>query len=540
VIGLVVVDVTTGAQQLSATLGTATRYGPLVLALSPDGDRIAIIETPPGSSTATLQQYDTTSGATIGPRVDINENQTVGLSLNLRYIESRSTLDLVMFVQELSRDSRDGLATIWNATTMAPSVIPAPQLNGCEQVVALSDDHRRILTRDVCDGSTVLLREVTSGNIIQSFQNPFTRDGSFTNFSDVAFANAVGTRVVPGNVDGDVRLFDLAAPRATARRNVDISAGPVAVSPDGSLAAAVVDGGVALFNARTGTRLPGLFHYTGDFPDSFAFDPTNRRLAAIVGSFNGPARVFVWDIDRHSLAFPPIPLALWIGGLRFTFSPDGRSLTTGTDIIDTNTRRTVALPGFFVAFTPDSDTALALGGPGVVAVRTSDGHPVPVPFAKAVDPATVQDVIYSRDGRRAVIETSAQLVVVLDVPTNRVLNQFAVSNSNLLALSADGATLLVVSSNKFSAQLYDTASGVAIGEPFADPHGANLASAAFTTDGRQAVIVNQTSLGRLWWINIAPDLWRTEACDIVGRDLTPAEWRQYIGGQFQPHHPCAS
>jgi WD40 repeat protein len=84
-------------------------------------------------------------------------------------------------------------------------------------------------------------------------------------------------------------------------------------SPDGNLLAAGTEGQVELFDARDG-RLVRTLDYDGVQPNSVAFSPDGRRLAA------GGIRVRLWDVATGQ---PALTLA---GPGLATFSPDGRRL----------------------------------------------------------------------------------------------------------------------------------------------------------------------------------------------------------------------
>ena len=49
---------------------------------------------------------------------------------------------------------------------------------------------------------------------------------------------------------------------------------------------------------------------------------------------------------------------------------------------------------------------------------------------------------------------------------------------------------------------------------------------AFSRDGRTLYSSSLDGTLRAW--DVAPDAWRAEACEIVGRNLTQAEWARYL------------
>jgi len=76
--------------------------------------------------------------------------------------------------------------------------------------------------------------------------------------------------------------------------------------------------------------------------------------------------------------------------------------------------------------------------------------------------------------------------------------------------------------------LWDTTTGVQFGATF--PGVDNVWNAAqFTPDGSKLVVVFANGKAVVWparWQD-----WAAHACDIAGRDLTAAEWRQSLPGR---------
>lgn len=117
------------------------------------------------------------------------------------------------------------------------------------------------------------------------------------------------------------------------------------------------------------------------------------------------------------------------------------------------------------------------------------------------------------------------------------------------SISRDGGVLLVTGDDG-TAFLYDTATGVRVGEPFRTDDESALSSAvesqdaplelsmpgAFVRpDGLEMALT--TRAGVVAW-DIEPDHQFEFACRIAGRDLTEAEWRTYLAALGEPGSTC--
>ena len=67
---------------------------------------------------------------------------------------------------------------------------------------------------------------------------------------------------------------------------------------------------------------------------------------------------------------------------------------------------------------------------------------------------------------------------------------------------------------------------VELGTPL-EGHQGTVRSMAFSRDGRTLASGSEDHKIILW--NIDPDSWQARACQLAGRNLTQAEWAQYLG-----------
>jgi hypothetical protein len=101
-----------------------------------------------------------------------------------------------------------------------------------------------------------------------------------------------------------------------------------------------------------------------------------------------------------------------------------------------------------------------------------------------------------------------------------------------LELSDDGRRLLVVGANE-TVQLYDVATRTQLGDEIVV--GVRTRGAALRPDGLEAAV--GTEQGIVIW-DLDPDHWVDAACRVAARNLTQAEWDQYIGDLASYQETC--
>ena len=67
-------------------------------------------------------------------------------------------------------------------------------------------------------------------------------------------------------------------------------------------------------------------------------------------------------------------------------------------------------------------------------------------------------------------------------------------------------------------------------------HDAWMTAVAFSPDGRSVVSRSGDRTARVWWWR--PEDLIAEACRRLPRNLTPEEWRQYVGPEAPYHVTC--
>ena len=106
--------------------------------------------------------------------------------------------------------------------------------------------------------------------------------------------------------------------------------------------------------------------------------------------------------------------------------------------------------------------------------------------------------------------------------------------ANVAAFSSDGRLLATGNSLGDIVTIWDVDRRVPVGAPLAGHHGA-VSSVAFTDHDR--VLVSGAQDGTTAYRQLRPETWERQACAIAGRNLTRAEWHQYMGNSGY-HKTC--
>lgn len=361
-----------------------------------------------------------------------------------------------------------------------------------------------------------------------------------------------GKRLASGGEEGLAILWEPdAAPRLSERRLVGAArparrgAGSlaeiyaVAFSPDGKrLAAGGESRATELWDLASGAAIT-LTDPLSDVVRSVAFSPAGERLAA--AKQNG--RVALWDMApaaasgplalQHSPDAPAVSVA---------FSPDGRQLASGgfdhavrlwdLGVSPPISREVGSLPGnvFAVAFGPDGGRVSAAGADGIRGIFARWNLPAGRDAVfTAPAPSFLLSVAVSSDGKRTAAggqdgkirlwEAGAPDAAPLDFHTGAAIG---------LAFSPTEPSLLASGGEDGGVILWDAAVRRPIGEPLRG-HAAGKAvnSVAFSPDGRRLASAGDDQAIVLWDVDLAG--WQAKACLAANRNLTEAEWKQYLG-----------
>jgi WD40 repeat protein/DNA-binding SARP family transcriptional activator len=326
---------------------------------------------------------------------------------------------------------------------------------------------------------------------------------------DRAFAGSGGyaagvayesSRGLIAQIDPDtssIRLWDAAtaASRGTAHPTGAVSVLDAAWSPDGTrLALAVSDGSVQMLDPTTRQVQAATAPIQGMAATDVAYSPDGTRIAVTECTQTGTCQLTLYATSNDTPLRPPVPILDDAG--RVEWSPDGRTLSlaawTGDhlQLRDAATQartRDLAIGDQSLAWSPDGHTIVVAGPDGTV---------------RLLDPAT------------AVV---------------RATSQQHSGGIETIAYSPDG-TWIASAGDDGTTVLTETTTGQTIGTPIP----ARLGQSSAALFGPNDTLDIQAGDGSLTAWPLAEPRWEARACQLAGRDLTPAEWNALDTGQRQP------
>ena len=156
-----------------------------------------------------------------------------------------------------------------------------------------------------------------------------------------------------------------------------------------------------------------------------------------------------------------------------------------------------------------------------------------VPSRRRMRPLRFDEPVLARfspDGRSLAIGTRSGRSQVWSTETWKPVTRFLAGDGGGLlsaAISRNGRTL-VTAGDTGTVRMWDIETEQAIGSPL--PGVPSEPSAAlFTADGERLITAYADGRGFLW--DLRPERLLRQACDLAGRQLTPAEWAEFLPGR---------
>ena len=321
----------------------------------------------------------------------------------------------------------------------------------------------------------------------------------------------------------------------------------IAFSHDGRVLAAGGDRrpDIVLWDARTRERLGRpLVGHSGRI-GGLAFSPDSRTLA----SASWDQTLIMWDVATGRPRRPPLT-GHTDAVISVAYSPDGRLLASGSAdqtvrVWDAATGEPVGQPlrGHrnwvnSVAFSPDSRTLASAGQDGNVMLwqlsnPTHRGEPV------NETTTALSGLAFSPKRRLLATGSIENFVDVWDLdaarPIRRPLALVGHPGAvHSVAFSEDG-NWLVSGAAGGTVMLWDANVLEPIGHLLTG-HAGDVWGVAFSPDGNTVASGSEDDSVILWDTRL--DSWMTAACRTANRNLSPAEWRRYVGPGIRQRPIC--
>jgi uncharacterized delta-60 repeat protein len=331
------------------------------------------------------------------------------------------------------------------------------------------------------DGSIACVWEASTGTEIARINHD--------DVISVAFSPD-GNYVASGSYDYTARVWEVSTGKEIARMTHDYWVNFVAFSPDGKYVVSGSDDGTArVWETGSGKELARMTH--DDKLSSVALSPDGRYIAS--GSWNGIARM--WETS------------------------------TGREIARMAHDGTVSS----VAFSPDGKYVVSGGGNTARVWEAGSGKEV----ARMMHDKAVSAVAFSPDGKYVVSGSDDNTARVWEAGTGReIAGMTHDSPVTSVDFSPDGK-YVVSGSDDNTARVWEAATGEEVARI---THDDIVDSVAFSPDGRYVVSGSEDNTARVW-------MWQSNdlienACKYMPRNLTRAEWKQYIGDALPYQAVC--
>jgi WD40 repeat protein len=372
----------------------------------------------------------------------------------------------------------------------------------------------------------------------------------------VAFSSD-GHSVVSGGWDASVLVWDLQnQPLSRALIGHIAAVLSVVFSPDGKLLASVgSDQTILLWDTATWQTFGQPLTVANEGVKAMTFSPDSRILAS--GGID--QLIHLWDVDTGKPLDEPL-----IGQMDeiqcLAFSPDGKWLAAGgknnrLTIWEVATRTLyrdlqfssplLADPFSFdfnktilsVGFSPDSATLYLSMGAGITRFIDMAGYESgndSVRQLKWTQLSATNDILarMSPDGKTVALANTMD-IRLYDTSSLQMIGLPMYGHTDLvtgLAFTPDGS-LLASSSQDAMVRLWDAVTAQSVGLPLIG-HTLWISSLDISPNGKWLASASADQTVRIWDISVQD--WQSLACHLVRRNLSDAEWQQFLPDE--PYH----
>jgi WD40 repeat protein len=448
------------------------------IAFAPDNTTLAM-----ANDDGTVVLYDIVNGRQIGDTLKGHKGMVYAVAFS-----AEGTV--------LLSGGADGRLLCWDTQTRSQRS-PLGKASSGVSDIAVSRDKKTIVTAN-WDG-TVAVWDLNQENPL-AVVLPFPRQGSV---SSIAF-DSTGHLLLSGGYDGTTVLWDLSGRRPPAVLPTDHQGQVISIawSAEGSrFALTQSKDSIVLGNPAepTSTARQPVGHKV---LSNLVFTARGKRL--LFGTSDG---VVLWDVESGmESAILPLP---------------------------------TAAPVVRVAYSPVDELAAVSDRDG--AITLLDAHTLQPKVGRPMGHAkNVLSLTFSPDGQMlaSASEEEGRSLVLWRVSDRRQIWQAALASGKEptdVAFSRDG-TVLASAHFDGPIMLWDVATGQDIGK-LIPGHSNGAEAVAFSPDGTRLASAGRDGQIKLWQIDLTA--WQARACGLVGRDLTKAEWRSYVGEECY-RSTCAS
>jgi len=287
---------------------------------------------------------------------------------------------------------------------------------------------------------------------------------------------------------------------------------------------------------------------------AFSVSAPNGQVLATIGTDNS---IKLWD----AMTRRPIATLLQPGKEKVesaAFSTDNSTLAVGVlntenygeirllNLTDGTVRHVLQSPQlqkgegiWAVAFSPNRKhlASVPIGfGIDMWELDTSGAIPKPLKIRPLWD-VNVNSLAFSPDGKVLAAGGNDGVIWLWNTETQSVANRLDFHRDPVLsvAFSPDGKRL--ASGSQDTVLLWDVGTGQRLSPPLR-AHSAAVTSVAFDSDGQWLASSGSNGSVIVW--NFSISTWLSRACQVTGRNLTKAEWKQFFGhDDKEPPITCA-